>query len=297
MFLTLYTPSGVRLRQHSIRPGPLNWLLLPGGPGLGSQSLEELANALTVPGIIWLVDLPGDGSNRHPPTGTANLFCNWPKVVVEAAQALPNVVFAGHSTGGMYLLSTPELAPYILGLALLDTAPDASWHPRFVAMAGAHPLPSVDRASRLYEAEHCDQHLAAIAVAAADWNFTPAGLAVGRELLRRLPYNRAAVEWSEANFDHVYTAKWWPDSIPVLILAGSDDRVVWQGGWDDARFKTAHVWTKIIPGAGHFPWIENPSAVDVAFNELAERVKNGQVGGGKRDGRNQKMTTLPDHRV
>lgn len=273
MLLTLFTPSGVRLRQHSVRSGPLNWLLLPGGPGLGSESLEELASALTVPGAIWSVDLPEDGSNRCPPGSITPLFSNWPNVVIEAAQALPNVVFAGHSTGGMYLLSIPELAPHILGLALLDTAPDASWHPRFVAMAGAHPLPAVDRASAVYEAERCDENLASIAVAAADWNFTHAGLAAGRELMARLPYNRAAVEWSDANFDHVYIAKWWPCALPVLILAGSEDRIVSQEGWDQARFKTANVWTRIIPGGGHFPWIENPSAVDAAFNELATRVK------------------------
>ena len=35
---TRFTPSGVRLRRHSTRPGGLNWLLLPGGPGIGSES-------------------------------------------------------------------------------------------------------------------------------------------------------------------------------------------------------------------------------------------------------------------
>ena len=219
------------------------------------------------------MDLREGGSNRYPPGSTTALFSNWPNVVIEAAQALPDVVFAGHSTGGMYLLSTPELAPHILGLALLDSAPDANWHPRFVAMAGAHPLSAVDRTRAVYEAERCDENLAAIAVAAADWNFTYAGLALGHELLACLPYNRAAVKWSDASFDHVYVAKWWPCSLPVLLLAGSADRIVWQGGWVQVRFKTVSVWTSIIPGGGHFLWIENPSAVDVAFNELTVRVK------------------------
>jgi pimeloyl-ACP methyl ester carboxylesterase len=267
-----FTPSGVRLRRHSRRPGDLNWLFLPGGPGIGSESLEGLADTLDVPGATWLVDLPGDGSNRDPPGSLAIPFDAWPQVVAEAARALPNVVFAGHSTGGMYLLSTPELEPHLEALALLDTAPDALWHPRFVEMTQANPLPDVEAATAIYEADPRDENIAAIAVASAEWNFTPAGLSAGRELLARMPYNSAAVAWSEANFDHVYRASWWPTRMPVLRLAGSDDRIVWQGGWDDPRFQTPNVIERIIEGAGHFPWIENPQAVRAAFAELALRI-------------------------
>ncbi len=135
----LFTPSGVRLRRRRRRPGPLNWLFLPGGPGIGSESLHELADALDAPGDIWMVDLPGDGSNRAPPGAGPDPFAAWPGVVVEAARALPNVVFAGHSTGGMYLLATPGLERHLLGLALVDTAPDCTWHPRYVAMTQRDP--------------------------------------------------------------------------------------------------------------------------------------------------------------
>jgi hypothetical protein len=58
-----WTGSGVRLRAVGERPGGLNWLLLPGGPGIGSESLYGPAEAIDVPGVTWLVDLPGDGSN------------------------------------------------------------------------------------------------------------------------------------------------------------------------------------------------------------------------------------------
>jgi hypothetical protein len=146
----VFTPSGVRLRRRGRRPGTLNWLLLPGGPGIGSESLHELADALDAPGSTWLVDLPRDGSNRDPPGGGAVPFADWPGVVVEAAQALPNVIFAGHSTGGMYLLATPALEDHIVGLALLDSAPDCGWHRRFVAMTQAHPLPAVEAATAAY---------------------------------------------------------------------------------------------------------------------------------------------------
>lgn len=42
----IFTASGVRLRRRSAREGALNWPLLPGGPGIGSESLAELADAV-----------------------------------------------------------------------------------------------------------------------------------------------------------------------------------------------------------------------------------------------------------
>lgn len=269
-----YTPSGVRLHRRSLRPGPLNWLLLPGGPGIGSESLHEPAEALDVPGAIWMVDLPGDGSNRAPPGAPDDVFSVWPRAVREAAQALPDAVFVGHSTGGMYLLDTPDLEPLLKGLALVDTAPDALWHARFVAMTRACPLPEVDAAAAIYERDRRDANIAAVAVASAPWNFTPAGLRAGRELLARMPYNSAAVDWSDMHFDHTYRARWWPETLPVLRIAGEEDRIVWQGAWNSSRFQTANVIARTIPHAGHFPWIENPAAVREAFAALAKRISD-----------------------
>jgi len=63
----MFTRSGVHMVQHRVNRGDLNWLFLPGGPGLGSESLHELVAAVQTPGTSWLVDLPGDGSNIDPP--------------------------------------------------------------------------------------------------------------------------------------------------------------------------------------------------------------------------------------
>lgn len=269
---TRFTPSGVRLIRHASRPGRFNWLLLPGGPGIGSESLTGLADAMEVPGTVWRVDLPGDGSNQQAPGAPADPFEVWPGVLIEAADAVADPVFVGHSTGGMYLLSTPELEEQLAGLVLVSTAPDASWKPRFVAMTQAHPLPAVDAAFAVYEDERTDARLGDIAVASAEWNFTAAGVDAGRALLAAMPYCRAAVDWSDASFDDVYQAAWWPAETPTLILGGAQDRIVWQGLWDEARFQGANVTRAVIPDAAHFPWIENPAAVREAFAAFAARL-------------------------
>ncbi|MDI1482474.1 alpha/beta hydrolase [Polyangium sp. y55x31] len=271
-----FTARGVRLRRRAERPGDLNWLFLPGGPGIGSESLHELADALDVPGAIWMVDLPGDGSNVAPPGAPANPFETWPQVLLEAASALPNCVYAGHSTGGMYLLSVPELEAHIVGLALLSSAPDAGWRSHFFEMTKRNPLPEVDAASRRYEAEKTNERLRDVAVASAEWNFTPESVEIGRELLGRMPYNFEAVDWSDRAFDESYVSRWWPRTLPTLIVSGAEDRIVWQALWDRPEFQGRNVLRRTVEGAAHFPWIERPEAVRSAFQELAARILQGR---------------------
>ncbi|WP_198670282.1 alpha/beta fold hydrolase [Dyella sp. C9] len=258
------------MRFHSKRGDHLNWLLLPGGPGIGSESLHELADAMAVPGQIWLVDLPGDGSNTLHDDDDP--YSQWPQVLVEAAQVLPNAVYVGHSTGGMYLLATPQLHGLVRGLALLDTAPDASWHPAYVEMTRKYPLPAFEQAAVAYAEEKSIGNLTTLAVSSAEWNFTADALEVGRALLARMPYNSAAVEWSDACFDHSYRAAWWPTDIPVLRLWGDRDRIVTQRGWSAPKYNTPNVMVRPIARAGHFPWIDNPGEVAEAFSTFARRV-------------------------
>jgi pimeloyl-ACP methyl ester carboxylesterase len=264
-----FTPSGVRLRRRRASPGALNWLLLPGGPGLGSESLYELANAMAVPGEVWAVDLPGDGSNLS--TAPAP-FARWPDVLLEAVDALPNCVYLGHSTGGMYLLSVPELEARLAGLALVSSAPNAEWRHSFAAMTQRHPLPAVERATVAYEAEKTNDRLRDLAVASAEWNFTPAAVERGRDLLRRMPYNLDAVEWSARAFDDSYVSRWWPRALPTLILSGADDRIVDQSLWQHPAFCGPNVLHRAVAQAGHFPWIEQPAAVGAALDELAAKI-------------------------
>ena len=102
---------------------------LPGGPGLGSESLLPLIEVLDLPGTLWRLDLPGDGSNRE---NGADIL-NWPQALLEAADVFGQPVMIGHSTGGMFLQSLPELEKKIKGLVLLDSAPDNSWQDEFAA--------------------------------------------------------------------------------------------------------------------------------------------------------------------
>ncbi|MFV1503021.1 alpha/beta fold hydrolase [Mycobacterium kansasii] len=269
-----WTTSGLRLRRRASRAGDLNWLFLPGGPGIGSESLHELVDTVDVPGCSWMVDLPGDGSNVNAPGAPADPYDLWPQVLLEAAHAVAHPVFVGHSTGGEYLLSVPALDGCLAGLALVSTAPDASWIPVFEHMTRNNRLPGVEYATTRYLSDPTDDHLRRVAVESAPWNFAAHTVARGTEILARLPYNARAAQWSEANFDRGYRSAWWPSTLPTLIVSGSADRIVTQTLWHDKRFHTPNTTWRVIAGAGHFPWIEQPAAVHDAFAALVGQIDN-----------------------
>ncbi|MEU8825273.1 alpha/beta hydrolase [Streptomyces sp. NPDC048636] len=272
---TRWTGSGVRLRRISQCEGRWNWLFVPGGPGLGSESVLGLARAAEVPGAVWLVDLPGDGSNRGVPQVPARPYERWPDALAEAADALDDVVMVGHSTGGMFLLSVPGLGERLAGMALVSSAPHAGWREAFGQWSEAHPIPGMAEAVDAYGRDPGDETLGALALTAAEWNFTPEGLAAGRALLEDLPYCHDAVAWADAHFDETYRARWKPHDtgLATLILSGAEDHVVDQDLWqDDPAFDQPHVLRRTIERAGHFPWIENPQAVRTAFADLTSQL-------------------------
>jgi len=164
----------------------------------------------------------------------------------------------------MYLLSVPALDELLAGLVLISTAPNAQWRPAFAQMTQENPLPEVDAAENLLD----------MCVASAPWNFTSGFVEQGREFLGRMPYNPAPVQSSEINFDDVYSATWWPATIPTLILSGAEDRIVIQDLWAEPTYTGANVIRRIIDGAAHFPWIERPAEVRSAFRELVTSIQN-----------------------
>ncbi|HEV2638566.1 MAG TPA: alpha/beta hydrolase [Actinocrinis sp.] len=266
-----WTPSGVRLRQITAGPGRWNWLFVPGGPGLGSESLAGLVETADVPGTVWLVDLPGDGSNRALPTVPHDPYAGWPDVIAEAARAVDDPVMVGHSTGGMFMLSAPELEGLLTGMVLVSSAPHAAWRAMFGNWAEQHPLPQVDAAADQHARNPDDQTLRALTIAAAPWSFTEAELPAGRRLLADLRYCHEAVAWADANFDETFESRWSPRALPTLILSGGEDRVVDQTLWDaEPAFDRPTVLRRRIPGAGHFPWLGDPGAVRSAFADLVD---------------------------
>jgi len=269
-----WTQSQARLQLiHSTEKGNINWLFLPGGPGLGSESLLPLLKILQLPGKLWLLDLPGDGSNTT--SSNSESFSHWPLALVEAVRSFDHVVLVAHSTGGMYALSLPELEEHLEGLVVLDSAADAGWRILFAEIIKKQPIRGLQVLQENYEKDPSNKALKALTLASAPYLFTKKGQTSGIESLRSLPYNYETCQWSDKHFDSTYQAKWVPKKIPALIMAGEEDQVTpLQLFEKEKRFCRDNITFKSIKNAGHFPWIENPSAVAKEFKAYSLSLKS-----------------------
>lgn len=266
----LWSKSGARLQFIKSQGGhPLNWLFLPGGPGLGSESLCQLTKGLSLPGTLWHLDLPGDGSNVT--SDNIKSFKNWPKALVEAVDTFDNVILVGHSSGGMFALDLPLLEEKLLGLVLMDSAPDTSWQIALAEMMKTTPIPELKRLDKIYRQNPNNKTLKELTITSAPYFFTSDGLKEGISLLQSLPYNYETCNWAEEHFDPHYKARWIPIKLPTLILAGSHDYMTPLTLFSNLKeFIRDNILIREIKNAGHFPWIENPKEVSTVFNEYVQ---------------------------
>jgi len=269
-----WTKSRARLHcVRSVEGASYNWLFLPGGPGLGSESLVGLTDILNLPGTTWLIDLPGDGSNTT--SDDAGHFARWSEALVEATTALSNVILVAHSSGGMFALATPALKNILHGLVLMDSAPDSSWQAHFGLYVQAHPLPDSQALQKEYDEHPSNEALKRLTIACAPYFLTDAGMATSISLFTSLPYNHVTVDWAAKNFDQTYKALWVPDNMPVLIFAGDEDHITPLALFRHAReFQHENIVIREIQHAAHFPWIDNAEMIRQLFAEYAERLKH-----------------------
>lgn len=266
-----WTPDGARLQyQSSHKNTAIQWLFLPGGPGLGSESLTDLTVLLKdkIPGAIWHVDLPNDGSNilKDKP------ISKWRDAILQSVSLFENVVLVAHSTVGMYVQTMPELEKMLRGLVLLGSAPDASWQKSFAEYSNKHKNNLIVHAEKDYIQHPNNDTLRELLIAAAKNCFvTEKSLIKGKKLFMEIPVNHLASEEASKSFDtENYHATWIPQKINTLITTGSQDYITPLSLYKNNKlYQRDNIMLKEISGAGHWPWFENPVDVVQAFEELA----------------------------
>jgi len=213
--------------------------------------------------------LPGDGSNHTP--DDEKYFSHWSDALIEAVSALDNVILVAHSTGGMQVLATPKLESKLIGLVLMDTAPDASWVDEFIRHVKAHPINQAEKLQIQYAKKPTNILLKKLTIASASYSFTKKCLQKGISILKKLPFNYKTCEWSRIHFDQKYKAKWVPKKIPTLILAGEYDQIIPLKSFKKAKkFSRKNIIFRTIKGAGHYPWVENPKQIARVFDEYTQ---------------------------
>lgn len=270
---SLKGPDGYRFIKIEHNPeDTVNWIFLPGGPGLGSEYLEGYLTTLKLPGTIWRGDFPGDGSNvcsGKPPYDT------WNQTLPNALKPFKKVILVVHSFAGMVTLTQPKLENVLTGLVLLSTTPKMidGLIPGVLDRTAQQDMTETNRTKEIFRNDPTDAHLKDFAMAWFD-NITISGQNEAiHQLLSKLPYQGAAYYWAMTVFHPKYHYNWVPQKLPTLILAGTADLITPVSLFDSNKdFDRPNISIQSVPGAGHFPWIENPNGVEAALYQFYQKL-------------------------
>ncbi|MBN9228414.1 MULTISPECIES: alpha/beta fold hydrolase [Legionella] len=265
-----HTKYGYKIQQITEGPG-YTWLCLPGGPGLGSEYLSNFCSSLQLPGTIFLLDFPQDGTNSQ---GTLDIQ-HWQDGLIDLLKSFPQPVLVTHSFSGMFALNLPELEHHLAGLVLMNTTTENSFFQHVSAMQQQHHLPDLVPAASEY-------HLAPSDLTYKEfWNtykyycFTADELAEGEKIMPLFAFNNTAYHYAIEHFYPDFYCKWFPETIPTMTIASENDFICPpQIFRNNKKFQGKNSTHKIITKAGHCPWLMFFDAVQHCFDDFVVQLNS-----------------------
>ncbi len=249
---------------------PLNWLFLPGGPGIGSQYLEDFVIRLNLPGSKFIGDFPGDGDNRN--VDDIN-YDNWKSGLLEVIRNLAPCMLVTHSFSGMFALTIPELENLISGLVIMSSAPDAGWIKELVNSKEKYDLPDTSAVISQFYSAPTDENFKVLCEAQKPYLFTRQELEEGQKILDACSYNAKAKLWVDQNFHMTYQHNWCPTNIPTVIIGSKDDRLLpIKLFLDQDEWVRDNIQILKLENTGHFPFLSCFGLIDEALSKLADKV-------------------------
>ncbi len=264
----LWTAHHARLQLMSTRAGKMyHWIFLPGGPGLGSEYFHGITRLLDVPGCIWHLDLPGNGSNKRD--NGPDTYAKWTETLLEAVKALESVILVAHSVGGMLALACPELEKELKGLVLLNTSPSCVHREISREIGKDKQLPDREKLLQRYLQNPSEEAMRQYCQESIPYWFTPQAWQAGRKMVEDIPLNYQAYQ-AGREFLARYQALWVPQHLKTLIIMGTHDFVTPPCVFEDcAKFHRPNIWLNTIQNASHFCWVEEPKQVAQAFEQYS----------------------------
>ncbi len=268
-----WTKSKARLsRMSQETDSDLNWIFVPGGPGLGSEIFKQLTNQIELPGVVWHFDFPNDGSNRLKNFQFSEKI--WKQSLLESVDLFNHPVLVAHSFGGMVALSIPELEKKLGGLILMNSSPNQEWMKLFSGYTKVHPNPALEQAKLEYSKMPSDQTFKEFTLLAAPYFFTELSMKEGLALLSKLPYSHKSYDWAQTYFHPNYEANLILNDFPVLVLGGELDFLTPLILFSkNPCFSKDNIEILELKGVGHFPWVGNCKLVQEILNVFIKKLK------------------------
>ncbi|MCC2646796.1 MAG: uncharacterized protein K0R02_861 [Rickettsiaceae bacterium] len=265
-----HTKYGYRIKTiHEESTNNLNWLFFPGGPGLGAKYLEDVVGSLKLPGSKHIVDFPMDGANMH---GKLDLK-HWRDGLVDLLQNTENPIMVTHSFSGMFALTTPEIEKHLKGLVITNTTINLSFFDHVKHCAEKYNLPDLTPELDKYHADKSKEAYKEFWKTYIHYCFTAEEIEKAKPMLETFDYNNDSYNYIIENFYGDFAIKWVP-TIPTLTIASEKDFVCPPHAFTgDTRFNKSNIINKVIPDAGHCPWVNHMNEVQMCFDEYLSKFE------------------------
>ncbi len=271
----LWDQDGIRLQLVQSSAGAAyNWLCFPGGPGGDSSYLQSLGSNLKVPGNVWLIDLPGNGSNQNKEQNHNYRFDGWFDLIVPLVEKFANPIFVGHAFGATLALQLPPLERLLKGLVIISSSPTPHYIEQTLKNFNDSEIKCLNAAITQFHKNPCDETYHKALLEFVPFYFSKSHIKAGEDFLGQNQANYTAPIWWHHHIKDWQDSVRWIPKIPTLIIAGSEDRMTPLSLFsDDKRFQQKNIICSEIIGASHFPWIEDLKSVQRNFDDLLALIE------------------------
>jgi pimeloyl-ACP methyl ester carboxylesterase len=217
-------------------------LCVPGGPGYGGDQLSRLGG-LSAERTLLRLNLRGAGLSDRPASGSYSFDEYADDVeVVRQHLGIDRIDLFGHAHGGMVVAAYAHRFPERTGHVVLDGLP-------------LRPLEEFDEWERTgigdyffsYDsraAHYVEAHMGRMHEPAMAWFWDHEALSTDyRAMVRRL-------------------------RCPTLLVTGAADPMCGARAVESLAKEMVDARTVVVQGAGHFTWVENPTAFAAAVEEF-----------------------------
>lgn len=266
---------------------PYSWLFIPGGPGGDSGYLRTITDLLELPGNLWLIDLPGNGTNVADDNYN---FDQWFKLFLPMVSKFENPILVGHSFGGMFPLLFPKLENVLKGLIMLHSAPSnpstlktssdnisiparISHQSHNSQHSSLRNLPDLKKPMAEFLENPSEKTFNIALEACIPYYFAPEYLEQGKKFLEMLYVQFRPSFWWQKTAGINYNASWVPQKVPTLAIGGDFDSMLpFSIFEEDQRFKRDNIRLKRIKNSGHFSWIDQPDVFKSTVTDFLEQI-------------------------
>ncbi len=260
-----YDKEQVRYELYRTNGGKgYNWLFFPGGPGIDASYMHQIADLVAFPGNVWMIDLPGNGTNKVE-GGYDSWFSNYLRIVKQ----FENPITVGHSFGAMLSLTFPELESLLSANVILNSIP--LFRPqKSMEYAKQFALPDFTNEMQQFLQTQSQETFHAFFKACMPYYFSKENLEEGMRALLTIPFPYEVALWGQQQIANgLLDAKWIPENVPTLIVGGTNDCMCpFELFNEDPRFHKSTITLTCLDGAGHFPWIDSQHAFRQALTKF-----------------------------